>query len=349
MKAIFIVGDIGATKDLIPAARELKKLSCKVTWSVDPAGKGHNLLSAENIPYGERDASLEAGNYDVIVIGTSATAVEEQIEWTKQGKKAGTPVIWYEDLWGTGQRPATRSVNPDVMLTVGKTASGIARHVRPNIQVQAVGKPSFEEITYYHSRIDETRERIRGELGIKNDDIVVLYWGGGEQDRVKLHLEALMGIEEVYSRRVIHLPRLHPKMPGRDEAWSHLQTLSNIIDAHDVDEVSLNCAADVVMGEFGSTQTYVAAMLGTHPIIALWPDNLKKREACGFVKGVPPQIENRVAAGVRSREDIMNCLFMWVTNANRQVLRHRALQIFGDAIQPGAAKRIAEAIVKYAK
>lgn len=355
-----VVGDIGGTVELIPGVQELQRRGVSVQWIVDPGGKGFTKLDAENIPWIERDALLHIAEYDLILVGTSATAVKEQIEWTRAGRAIGWPVLWYEDLWGTGERPATRSVDPDVMLVVDEVAGRIARNVRPNVRIEVVGKPTFE---YLHDmdqqKIAELRREYRQKMEVRSqedggvfDEFSLVYWGGGELDRVVSHMAELHDV--AVGNGFLLAPRLHPKMPARAAMWRCLRCMFYelaLFDAHGEawTEPGLNCAADAVLGEFGSTQTYGAALVGTKPIIALWPDNKQKRLDCGFIDGDPPLIAEGIGVGVESKEDFASVIpdVIFVGDDERNKTFRRAREVFGQAIQPGAAGRIADAVMKY--
>ncbi|PIT98107.1 MAG: hypothetical protein COT71_02495 [Candidatus Andersenbacteria bacterium CG10_big_fil_rev_8_21_14_0_10_54_11] len=129
-------------------------------------------------------------------------------------------------------------------------------------------------------KISEYRREYRQRMGIDPEQKLLVYWSGGELDRVVSHLGELRG---VISGRILFASRLHPKQPAREEMWRLLKAgfinePDLLLNAHngDLTEAGLRCAADAVIGEFGSTQTYAAALVGTRPIIAQWPDNKQK-------------------------------------------------------------------------
>lgn len=349
-----VVGDIGGAVELVPAVKELHDRGIEVEWIVDPLGQGWVVLDREAIAYGVAGATgYEVGQvfgYDLVLVGTSATAVQAQIEWTRRAQTGAIPVLWYEDLWGTGERPVVHGVTPDVMLVVDQVAGQIAQRARPALATVVVGKPTFEELSAFDEpRIFETRQRLRRQAGVSDDVFLLVYWGAGDPARVTIHLSVLRELPRVGSRPVTLAPRLHPKMPGHREAWQLVfEGPAAMINLPAVPALELNCAADAVFGEFGGTQTYAAALVGTLPIIAMWPDNREKRLACGFPDGDPPLIDQAIGAGAESPRGLVAVLeAVAAGDVCRSDIFRRGREIFCEAIRPGAAGRIAETVVRF--
>src|SRR3989338_9024648 len=99
-KIAVVIGDIGATDELIPAAQDLQNRGFEVEWIADPEGQGYTRLDAAQIPWTKQAARQRVNHFDLILIGNSATAVRDQQQWTMAGQEAGKNVLWYEDLWG---------------------------------------------------------------------------------------------------------------------------------------------------------------------------------------------------------------------------------------------------------
>jgi len=348
-----VVGDIGATKELVPAGRRLQEEGCNVEWYVDEGGKGIQILDREGIPSCTGLPRMEdAPAADCIVIGTSATAVEAQLHWTEYGKVWKVPVIWYEDLVCTGELPQTSMANPNVMLVTCRVAELIARRKRPGIDTVVVGKPTFEGL----SAIDLVKAmgikaETRKPLAISGIDVVVVYWGGGDSDRVKRHLGALREMGEIETsagnkQRLVLIPRLHPKMPDYDEVWKFaLDGSVFIVDGRDVEETRLNCAADVVIGEGGSTQCYVSALLGKRVCIPMWPAGGRDWQECGCTHNAPPLISEKCAYPLVNSSELAEGITVVVSSRDIGQRFQNAQAAFGDMRKLGADVRIMQAVM----
>lgn len=345
-KVSIVVGDIGSAKELIPAAKILTSRGVDVQWFVDPAGKGCKVLDSHQILYHTRTEAIGSNVGNLILIGTSATAVSEQIVWTIIGQDMSIPVIWYEDLWGTGELPVTRCVDPNVILCISQTAADIARRVRPHMNALVVGKPSFENIK--HIDVAATRQLVRSRLKVHHDNFMVVYWGGGDTARVRHHIRAINTYAGLYG--LAFVPRLHPKMPDLEEIVTMVNmSRFRVCWADQEIPEELNCAADAVIGEWGSTQTYAAALVGTRPLLVMWPDDKLKRLDCGFDNGIPPLVSTLVGHELLSPSDLLSVLSFTAgrCDSTRQNIASAAHHWFGDACQPGAAERIADAVMSY--
>ncbi len=353
MKITVVVGDIGAAKELVPVVEVLRKKGHQVAWIVDRLEKARAILNDVCVPV--TDCVPEhADKFDIIAVGTSATAVQAQIEWTRAGHNKGVMVAWYEDLWGTGERSVTREVDPDCMLVINQAAAEIARQVRPGLDCRVVGKPTFKILTTYTiERVAEIRNHARSGLGMADNNVLIVYWSGGDYERAKVHLDwfvkLLAGLKLSSGALKIAL-KIHPKMIRGDELGEEARELIpnlNLADnAHKVGPVELNCAADLVLSEFDNTQTYTAAAVGALPMIAMVPDNLEERRQCGFPKGTPPFIKHGLGIGVESSDEIAYHIRRVVAGLNIKRRAQAAREFLGQAMGSGADERIAQAILE---
>jgi hypothetical protein len=352
-RVAFVVGDIGSTKELVLASREILPEEMAVDWYVDQKGKAQGLLQDggiefETIAGGKR---REWSQYGAVVVGTSATAYTAQKQVTQQAKEADVPVVWYEDLWGTGERPEVKDVSPDKMFVIDKEAVEIARSARPEIEVEVVGKPSFASLVHFTNvRVGEVRRTLRERLEIPQDQMVVTVWTGGDRTRVVKQLQALFAIHEIMMDIVV-IYRLHPKLPGREGVQEFIgDRRGALLNADGEDPMALSCASDMVIGDWGNTPCYMAPLVGTPTFMMLWPDDEQRRIETGFVDGIPPLLRTKVGGALRSYE---------VTEAVLRVIRggvrlrqptlDRARESFGDLVEPGAARRLADAIAASAQ
>ena len=230
-----VYGDIGGAHETLPAMQLLEKDGVAVKHFVlgERAQAGINVLEKARVPYESRGPEAD-DKPAVIVVGTSETAVEGQIEWTKFGEEKNIPVVWVEDLWGCGEHKSTQGVCPTVMCVVDDIATRVARSVRPTLATEVVGKYSFGALAKKLANAEEirtkTREQLAARLGIRDfSGKIVTYGSGGEVPaRAYAHLQALGehgGLASCCDDEVIFVPRFHPKLPEADKRQLRIEAL----------------------------------------------------------------------------------------------------------------------------
>src|SRR3989344_836305 len=358
-----IVGDNGSALDLALAAKELEDRHIPVNWFADPKGKARtDVLEKKGISY----ATLSPGEYkgpkpSVILCGTSSGYAESQVAWTNFGKANEVPVLWYEDLWGTGEQANERGADPNVMLTVDELASQIVSNVRPHIGTIEVGKPSFGAIPPIEE-IPLIRSRIRERLGVSQSDFLVSWGFQGEPNKMAVAHVGEIARTIPIDKDTIVAWRPHPKHLKKEELWEKLVScpIKFVPNAREVDLIELYLSSNAVVVPFGGTDGYKAVLRGIPTITPLFPsgefakrmydyDDEEARIASGFINGVPPLLiedpnwgaENpsrvgRLLSKIRSDEIALR----------HYTLEHRSLP-FKDLEKPGAAVRIADAVMKF--
>ena len=350
MNVYIVVGDIGSAKELVPAAGELVKRGADVSWFADPQGKAASAVLAKGkIDFFSRGPQ-EDDHPDVILIGTSASAIDFQIAWTRFGKDKGVLVIWLEDLWGTGEREGTRIVDPDVMLVNNQAALEIALSVRPTMRVIPVGKPTFEALPEFARRAAEISAAIRSRHGITDADFLVTYWSGGEKaDRAEEHVRALSIQGEFCGRRHHFAPRLHPKLPDtvRGKLWFLAQAGSaKAVDASAEVPEELILISDAVVAEWSVTEGYKAALLGIPTVITMFPPDAERLAAASYPDALPPLVRSLAAEAAYAPDALVRILDRMAGDpsaARKQLAMFR--KPFLRLLEPGAALRIAEAVL----
>lgn len=344
----------------MPAVQALEKIGVSTQFFVDPgqlAKAGTEVLLKNGRDYQSRFPHPE-DRPKVILIGTSATAVEGQIAWTKFGREKSIPVIWVEDLWGTGEREATRSVSPDVMCTLDEIAAKIVRSVRPDIRVEITGKPTFGGLAKYIPAQSEIATSVRAQLmeqmGFSDPNaLLVTYWSGGEDaKRVEAHLKALHGLDELTDRKVIFAPRLHPNLPA--DSKEHLMKLAShgncyVAEASKMNFDELTIASSVNIADWGSTGMYTSALFGVPPVMCLFPDDKERRVKVGYPEGTPPLIFAGAGWGVNEKQ--ISSTLKWIMNDEvkaKKIVSENAVS-FKSLLEPGAAEKIAKVVMEYLK
>lgn len=349
-----VVGDIGSAKDLVSAGEELAEYGHLIKWIADPKGKAaSDVLTKKGIIFESRSSPIATDRPEIILIGTSASAVEAQIAWTQYGHEKSIPVIWYEDLWGTGEREATIGVNPDIMLVIDETAEKIAKTVRPNLKTKVVGKPTYEQLNNFIAKTPEIRRKIHDELKVRPLNFLVSYWSSGEDpSRAKTHLNILKELSAIDGHQIILAPRLHPKLAEdiKKELWDICRSGQCIVvDAQSVPQEELIIASDAVIADWSGDAGYKSILLNVPVLITLFPDDTEKRVKCGYPDGDPPHVASGAVPPAYCGTDISEFLQTCIVFDNLDSTAfHRALQKLYephlDLLKPGSVKRICQAV-----
>ena len=225
MKKILVVfGDIGSAKEMVPVLKVLEERGIKVSYVADPKGKAAtDVLGKAGIPYETKEPAdsdtRDLDAYDLILVGTSATANSFQVAWTKYAREKNIPVLWIEDLYGTGSRKNSQIVSPDTMLVVDEVAKQIAKTVRPNLDVRVVGKPTFGALPDEVGAVS-IRNKVREKLGLTESEfLVTVGFGGDPAERALTQLPQIISALEAYEDSLTVAWRFHPKHPQKDQLW----------------------------------------------------------------------------------------------------------------------------------
>lgn len=367
-QAVYAIGgDIGGMKEVHEGMNRLQGICVDVTYFIDndPLAKaGTDFLAKQNPPVSyETRGPIDSDCPNIIVIGTSATAFSGQIAWTRYGHDKGIPVVWVEDLYGTGERQGTLEVSPTVMLVVDAIAAEIANKIRPKVKTIIVGKPTFGKLPN-EEQSAVMRERIREELMIGVQEfLLTITFGGDPAERAiaqlpliieKLRLMKLQGIN------VACAFRFHPKHPQKDALWNTVeQSGLRYVDARKYDLTELNIASDAVCADWGNTDAIKAILCGVPTMTMLFPEHLmlangqafddyERRVSVGYPGGTPPIIRSYPGWGMRNEMEFWLCLcdIMEYPEYAQKTTIARA-EMFRDLLIPGAAERIAGEVMSY--
>ena len=359
-----VVGDIGGTKEVKPAIEALQRMmpGVQVKWFVDPsprAAGGTNVLDPTGIKYERRMPSAD-DNADLLVYGASATAYEAQVEWTKWAKALNIPVVGVNDFYGTSNLPQVQVGSPDIMCVLDEQDAAITRVARPGVEVAICGKPSFvQDIGPLLTRKNEIRAEVRGRLGIADDEIMVLVLPGSEVESFSAHLEAVRQLTRLLGKKLVFVSRAHPKLLKLEEgkrcveqevaelSVNAAQGVRVIADSVQVEKnlAQVVLASDLMLCTWGSTDQFTAALAGIPVILFLFPDDLAKRKATGYIDGQPPLIRANAGWGAETPEQLLEQVNRVLSDpaSAKEFVRTGALA-FQPLIQSGAAERIAQVI-----
>lgn len=363
MTVYAVVGDIGGAKEVLPAMQVFQKIyGTAVRWFVDSSLKakaGTEVLNKAGISYESRDPE-SSDHPRVIVVGTSATAVGSQIAWTKYGRENNIPVIWVEDLHGTGSVKNVRSVSPNLMVVIDEIASRCAKEIRPGLETSVLGKPSFANLPVLLKRAPEIRAAVRKELGLGEDEFLVHCMFGGEpQERAWAQVWELINRAHVIraciytNRNIFVMCRFHPKHPDVEKLRSRtaavLDTL--FIDGARVkDAQHAVIASDFLFSEYAANDQFTSLLTGVPVGTLLFPDDREWRiDNSGYPNGVPPILIGHEEWGVASIEKAVE-LVRLVAMTNPQFIKETTenrAKPFRTLLESGAAERIADTVKSY--
>ena len=354
-KIVAVFGDIGGCKETLPALQILRERGFTVGTVVSEGGKAVSVLTTSQATSDSflSNGSIDGRILDGIVVGTSATAGSAQIAWTDWGRSHAIPVIWVEDLYGTGERTAVRgSAGPDVLCVIDEMAADIARRGWPKAKVVVCGKPTFKRVGVLLAQQDTIRAQVREKLNIDARERLLTWFSGGErpEEEIATLIEGIEPLQKYNGLRVA--ARVHPKMPepalgeirARIASWSSRFRIDPIaVFAADANELTL--ASDIVVGTWGSTQCYVA-VLARAACISTHFGSAEQRLAAGYADGLSPAVAAGAAMAVTIPAEIVSrvgdVLRGRGEGAHIEAVRNMP---FRPLIAPGAAERIADAIV----
>ncbi len=309
-----VVGDFGDTREVVPIARVLERRGHTVKYLADARAikKATDLLKNAGVAY-ETRSPLPTDALDLLLIGTAATAVEAQIEWTRWGRERGIFTLWMEDLHATGSRKKTQCVAPDAMMVIDKLAEGVAKVVRPGLPIFIVGKPTFSDPREM-PRLEDgpaIRAKIRAELGLTDTDFMVVVAFGGEppqlaEEQLQICLDNL-GI--IFPPNCMVAWRFHPKHSNaagmREKAMATSSAAGvRTVDTAEKDLKQLMVAADFAVATWGTTDRLAALIHGTPLATMLFPDQSEMLKESGFPDAVPVCVATDLQAGVRDAEEL---------------------------------------------
>lgn len=353
-----VVGDMGGGKEVKFAVDALQRMmpDVLVKWFVDPSPRaqaGVKVLDPAGVQY-ERRLPTTEDRADLLLYGASATAFEAQVEWAKWAIKRSVPVIGVNDFYSTINRHPAPS---NVITALDEQDAAITRSVRTDAEVIVVGKPSFaQSVRPLLARKDEIRAEVRSKLGIMDDEFMVLVSPGSEVETFSAHLGAVKQVaESQQGKKLVFVPRTHPKLLALEEGKrcseqkvAELSANAKVIaDSADVvkDLAQVVLASDLMLCTWGSTDQFTAALASIPVILFLLPDDLAKRQAAGYLDGVPPLIRANAGWGAETPEQLVKQVDRIISDpaSAKKFVEIRAVA-FQPLIRPGAAERIAQVI-----
>ncbi|TSC89034.1 MAG: hypothetical protein G01um10142_541 [Parcubacteria group bacterium Gr01-1014_2] len=218
---LFVCGDIGSTKMMVPVAQELTNLGHQVSFVADGEGIGYQVLLEARIGFEVQFKSasglchVPADGTDLVFISTCASAnkVEKSYARAFYGIK---PVVFGADGFFNHGYKWCEDI-ADFWFAINEAHAGAIRFLRPQLdpdRVKVVGQPAFDPLLELIPRKEQIRKDERQALGIQDDEKVFLWFSQGMPEVIEEDLEMMeQGIEAMNAvPKPVFIPRVHPKL-----------------------------------------------------------------------------------------------------------------------------------------
>ncbi len=289
---MFVSGDIGGTRMMVPDAKFLKSLGYEVAVGADGAGKGIDAWTQEKFNFHVINNISEFRFEDIIAwsdlvfISTcaSASAVEEEFARQCYGR---VPVVMGADGFFNHGFKKWQAVQADYWFAITDGHAQMIRALRPNLppeRVIVVGQPAFDNAMDMISKKGEIRLSRRQQFGI-GDEKVVLWWptGMGEliEEDIGMVMAAIKGL--IGTNTIFMMNGCHPKLENVRKGYiadiisrvsdyccswgvKYLNTQPLNIPFGELYQLCL--ASDVILS-ITSTEDILSTMMGGPPVVHL--------------------------------------------------------------------------------
>lgn len=327
----------------------------------DPEGKAVHILQEQNIPFSlDSDDLLTEARPDLVLVGTSATAYFAQNRWTARYTdfftiQSNVPVVWYEDIYGTGEILQVHSCHtPGKIIVIDDFARVIVRERWKELwsmdDVEVGGKPTYSEtLAPLIAKRESLRTSLRSKLHLEhsNETPIVTYASMGESpERVVAHIRA---IGQAFDRGEKVIVRLHPKL--RQSFENLMKEAENclgedLLDTSMItDTVSVILGSDLIITDYGGDAPYQATLAEIPVIMTMFPDCTEALKLRGYSNGVPPLLYAGACWGARDAND-MEILATGIRGAPiaAKALIREKIRPFLPLLAPNAAGTIADIV-----
>ncbi len=313
-------GDGGGGNEVVGVGIELAKVGHEIDWRVSPENDSNGVIAKagtvafdkNGIKY-SRQFPRAHDCFDLIIIGTSATATALQIAGTKFANSHGIPCVHVEDFPGCGNyRKVHETCSPDVMCVVDEESKKIAHNVRPSLDVRVCGKPSYATDVGPMLRPLENclavRKEVRDKLGFTHETLVITASLGVTIDTLVPQLEIIAGLGEINGHPTVLLSRIHPKCPEYVKKAAQdvlLDSNTKVVDSSLFGLARVVIASDIFVCTWGSTEQFCASLANVVPLLDLGDEKeLEKRKELGYLNGVPPLVKACAGWGFQTTKEM---------------------------------------------
>ncbi len=221
---VFVVGDIGGAKMILPVIPLFKKAGVDVEVMADSEGEGYKVLNEAGVKTyniteadvgGTRGVPLEEAN--LLFIGTCGTANKLERGAAAQ-YFSQKPIVLGADGFFNHNRLDWREAKADYWFAITEEHTIDIRRRRPNLapdKVLVVGNPAFDNLPTLYKRKGEVRQQRRQELGLTDNQILAIWWSQGTEcvlrEDVAYTFESIQCLS-CLGRPVMFAAMVHPKV-----------------------------------------------------------------------------------------------------------------------------------------
>lgn len=219
---VFGISDAGASNYLLAALPTLNQqetvnyLIAATNVGRNQLEKRHRDLELERVMSFNPSVTLVNLESSLWVAGHSVDGHLEQI-FSYLGKTNHTPSVWFEDMppflafYKRHLAAEGKLIIPDYVFTVSETASKQEVDLIPKFEgkTEVIGNPDFDK--FKNEDIPGTRERVRREMGIGDDEKLIVYMATKSLSAVAAARALANGVNELGLENYRIAFRIHPQ------------------------------------------------------------------------------------------------------------------------------------------
>lgn len=323
---LFVCGDLGGTKMMVPVAQRLESLGHGVKFVVDGEGVGHQVLLETRIgfevqfePISFGSSHVSADEVDLVFISTCASTNKVEKAYARAFLGIRPVVFGADGFFNHGYKWLKDEA--DYWFAINEAHAKAIRSLRPQLdpgRVKVVGQPAFDACLDLIPFKEQIRRKTRSELGITGEESVFLWWSQGMPEVIEEDIEMILrAVQEMpqVAAQPVFIPRVHPKLdkikPSYvQEIHSKLKEVCSrsevrLIRADGVRSEELCLASDAVIS-ITATDDIKNWLMGGPPVIHLMGPRVRQWfEESLFLKppAFLPDVEVGEALAVRTETD----------------------------------------------
>lgn len=219
---LFVCGDLGGTKMMIPVAQELTTLGHSVRFVADGEGIGYQALLEARINFEVQFESVSglyhvpADEADLVFVSTCASTNKVEKSYARAFHGVVPVVFGSDGFFNHGYK--WRDDVADFWFTINESHAEAIRALRPQLdpsRVKVVGQPAFDFCLELVSYNDQIQRKTRSELGISEEESVFLWWSQGMPEVIDEDVEMIQAAIQsmaIVSTHPVFIPRIHQKL-----------------------------------------------------------------------------------------------------------------------------------------
>lgn len=293
---LFVCGDIGGTKMMIPVAQELTNLGHNVRFVADGEGIGYQALLETRIDFEVKFESAlglysvsEGSKIDMVFISTCASANKVEKAYARAFFGVGPVVFGSDGFFNHGYKWCEDRA--DFWFAINEKHAETIRSLRPQLdpgRVKVVGQPAFDHCLDLIPRKEEIRQEQRQVLGISEEEKVFLWFSQGMPEVIEEDVEMVKDGTRVISKMVpkpVFIAKVHQKLDKIkagyvEEIYSTLGRLCNQVGVRFIREEASKreelCLASDAVVSITATDDIKNWLMGGPPVIHMMGPSVRR-------------------------------------------------------------------------